>query len=90
MENRGMCMFYNNIKKKCANKTHILVDFFDTVMFREVHSFQLMEQWENALKVKFPELIDLNLSLIRKNVIVSEEFYLIGYICATKNNKNSE
>ena len=78
-------MFYNNIKKKCANKTHILVDFFDTVMFREVHSFQLMEQWENALKVKFPELIDLNLTSIRKNVIND----LGKEECAISYNKNS-
>ena len=62
-------MFLNNIKKKCANKTQILVDFFDTVMFREVHSYQLMKQWENALKAKFPELYDINLSSIRKHAI---------------------
>lgn len=80
-------MFYNNIKKKCANKTHILVDFFDTVMFREVHSFQLMEQWENALKVKFPELIDLNLTSIRKNVIndLGKEECAISYRVLLKN-----
>lgn len=80
-------MFYNNLKKKCANKTHILVDFFDTVMFREVHSFQLMAQWENALKIKFPELIDLNLSLIRKNIIkdLGKEECVIPYKELLKN-----
>lgn len=80
-------MFFNNIKKKCANKTHILVDFFDTVMFREVHSYQLMEQWENTLKVKFPELNDLNLSSIRKHVIkaIGKEECAISYKVLLKN-----
>lgn len=80
-------MFFNSIKKKCANKTYILVDFFDTVMFREIHSYQLMEQWENAIKVKFPELNNLNLSSIRKHVIkaIGKEECAIPYKVLLKN-----
>ena len=31
----------------------ILIDFFDTVMFREVHSFQLPSQWAKIVSEKY-------------------------------------
>lgn len=31
----------------------ILIDFFDTVMFREVHSFQLLPQWAKIISEKY-------------------------------------
>ena len=44
------------IINKCRNKSVILVDFFDTVMFRHIHSHCLMGKWAKALTRKYPEI----------------------------------
>lgn len=41
---------------KCEDKSVVLVDFFDTVMFRHIHSHQMMGNWAKALVRKYPEL----------------------------------
>lgn len=59
----------NKILNLAKDKDVILVDFFDTVMFRCVHSHQIMSQWEKALKEKYKELRNYNLCQIRKDAI---------------------
>lgn len=49
------------IINKCRNKSVILVDFFDTVMFRHIHSHCLMGKWAKALTRKYPEIDEKNL-----------------------------
>lgn len=50
---------YRSIKKGLKNKDIILVDFFDTVMFRRVHPYQLLDQWAICMIRKFPSLYSL-------------------------------
>ena len=57
------------IVEESEGRPYILVDFFDTIMFRCVHSHQLMAQWENAMKKKYPFLEGIDLCRIRRNVI---------------------
>lgn len=57
------------ILHEAKHKNVIFIDFFDTIMFRQVHSHQLMEQWEKALKKKFSQLKYENLSTIRREAI---------------------
>lgn len=54
---------------KCKNKSVILVDFFDTVMFRHIHSHQMMEKWAKALVRKYPEIDEKKLIEYRNNAI---------------------
>lgn len=39
-------------EKQFIDKQYIFVDFFDTVMFRKVHSHQMPKLWDNALSKK--------------------------------------
>lgn len=39
-------------EKQLIDKQYIFVDFFDTVMFRKVHSHQMPKLWDNALSKK--------------------------------------
>ncbi len=55
----------------------IFVDFFDTIMFRKIHSFQLLPQWEVKLKTIYPELISVDLINLRKDCI--KKFEKIEY-----------
>lgn len=48
-----------------AKKDILFVDFFDTVMFRDIHSFQLLPQWERLIKNKYGILEGINLQKIR-------------------------
>lgn len=57
------------IINKARNKSVIFVDFFDTVMFREVHSNQLIYQWEKSIKNKYPSLLNTDLIFLRKEAI---------------------
>lgn len=57
------------IEKMVKNKSVIFVDFFDTIMFRQIHSHQLLHQWEKALIKKYSTLSEINLSELRKKVI---------------------
>lgn len=52
-------------------KKVILIDFFDTVMFRKIHSYQIMPQWKKGMIRKYPQLRDMNedLILLRKHAI---------------------
>lgn len=59
----------NKILNLAKSKDVVFVDFFDTVMFRCVHSHQIMPQWEKALKGKYTELRNYNLCEIRKDAI---------------------
>lgn len=45
-------------------KKVILVDFFDTVMFRKIHSFQIMPQWNRGMIRKYPQLANMDEDLI--------------------------
>lgn len=47
----------------------ILVDFFDTVMYREIHSSQLIFQWESILKNKYNMPEDVCLKEMRQKII---------------------
>lgn len=47
----------------------ICVDFFDTLMFRHIHSHQLMIQWEKCLKRKYVPLKEIDLCSLRKQAI---------------------
>lgn len=49
-------MFYKKIYKLAKNKKVILVDFFDTVMFRKVHPLQVCEQWAVCVTRKYPAI----------------------------------
>ena len=57
------------IINKCKDKSVILVDFFDTVMFRHIHSHQLMEKWAKALSRKYPRISEKKLVECRKYAI---------------------
>lgn len=48
---------------------YVFVDFFDTTMFRHIHSSQLQPEWEKAIKRKFPNLKEFKLIELRKSVI---------------------
>ena len=60
---------FRKIIRKTKEKQYVLVDFFDTVMFRCIHSHQLMAQWEIAMKKKYPSLENIDLCAIRRKVI---------------------
>lgn len=62
-------MGLNRIEKLAEYKSVIFIDFFDTVMFRQIHSHQLIGQWENALKRKYTQLIKVDLCKLRRIVI---------------------
>lgn len=47
----------------------ILVDFFDTVMYREIHSSQLIPQWEKILKHKYNIPGNVSLREFRDKII---------------------
>ena len=49
----------------------VCVDFFDTVMFRKIHSHQLMPQWEKELKRVLPNTVDIDLCAVRREIIES-------------------
>ena len=59
----------------------IFVDFFDTIMFRKIHSFQLLPQWEKKLKSNYPQLNDVDLISLRKESIreIGKMEYEIAY-----------
>lgn len=42
--------------KQIHNKKYIFVDFFDTLVYRRVHSKQLLEQWAKALSIRLHTL----------------------------------
>jgi HAD superfamily hydrolase (TIGR01549 family) len=44
-------MFFQEIK----NKKYILVDYFDTVVFRTIHSCQVLPQWAKVMSVHYKE-----------------------------------
>ena len=71
----------NRIEKLAEHKSVIFVDFFDTVMFRQIHSHQLMGQWENVLKRKYTQLIKVDLCKLRRIVIneISKDECAISY-----------
>ena len=39
---------------------YIFTDFFDTIIFRRVHSYQISSQWAKALKYKYPCLMEFS------------------------------
>lgn len=47
----------------------IFVDFFDTVMYREIHSSQLIPQWEKILKHKYNIPENVSLRKLRDKII---------------------
>lgn len=57
---------------KCKGKSVVLVDFFDTVMFRRIHSHQLMGKWAKALVRKYPEIDEKKLIEYRNKGILNE------------------
>ena len=61
----------NAILKKSEKKEVIAFDFFDTIMFRHVHSHQLMMQWSRAMKRKFCGLKNIDLVSLRQDIIKS-------------------
>ena len=67
----------------------ILIEFFDTVMFREVHSFQLLSQWAKIISGKY----GLNQDLLGIRKKLENEFkdniYEIPYKELIKNIKES-
>lgn len=58
----GILKLENNIE-------YVFVDFFDTTMFRHIHSSQLLLEWEKALRRKFPNLRNVDLIQLRNNII---------------------
>lgn len=58
--------------KNCLlrNKKYIFVDFFDTVMFRKIHSNQMMQLWDESfsakLNIKEGILTQVRINIIRK------------------------
>ena len=54
----------------------ILIDFFDTVMFREVHSFQLHSQWAKIISEKYG--LNQDLLGIRKKLEIFK--YLVFFL----------
>lgn len=57
------------ILKKSEGKKIVAFDFFDTVMFRHIHSHQLLGQWSKAFKQKFPSLENIDLHSMRLQCI---------------------
>ena len=49
----------------------ILVDFFDTVMYREIHSSQLIPQWERILKHKYNIPENVSLQKMREKIVAN-------------------
>lgn len=60
-------------------KDIILVDFFDTVMFRETHSWQLPHQWGKVIKQKYGLKIDVNEIRNKIQRTFEENVYEIPY-----------
>ncbi len=54
--------------RKMKNKEYVFVDFFDTLMFRSVHSCQMIRQWDNILAQKLCIQVGV-LTRYRKKVI---------------------
>lgn len=58
------------IRAKIGNKVeYIFVDFFDTVMFREIHSCHMHDIWGGELKKQFPTLKGVDLVKLRMNSV---------------------
>ena len=51
-------MHLGKLKRCCKKKQVILVDFFDTTMFRHIHSSKLMRQWSAMMQSKFAAFLE--------------------------------
>ena len=55
---------------KYKTPKYILVDFFDTIMFRTIHPFQLLDYWADNIKKKFDlKISSKELLKIRKDCL---------------------
>lgn len=75
--------WYSNthiLLKKTDGKKAIMVDFFDTIVFRRIHSVQIYNQWAKALisRVKFKDTITSSEIISKRHQAKSElnkEYY---------------
>lgn len=58
---------YGSLKNKSKNSKVIFVDYFDTLVFRKVHSFQMIDIWKNKINEIYD--FDEDISLLRQECI---------------------
>ena len=58
---------YRSLNNKSKNSKVIFVDYFDTLVFRKVHSFQMIDIWKNKINEIYD--FDEDISLLRQECI---------------------
>lgn len=48
------------MKINLSDKKYIFVDYFDTVVFRDIHSCQVLPQWAKAMQYRFRNAKDIS------------------------------